>query len=103
MDKQRHQAERQSLDDRRRRDDAAMNPQHYYPRPGDVIDDDTLSFDEKVSLLRNWQVQLEDRAGALGQPQGPGAAPGIEDAEMHQAVVDALRQLDALMKDDPRA
>jgi hypothetical protein len=99
MDKQRHQAERRTLDDRRRREDAAMHPQHYYPRPEDVIDDDTLSFEEKHTLLRNWQVMLEDRAGALGQPQGPGAAPTHEEEEMRRAVGEALRQLDGMPRD----
>jgi hypothetical protein len=94
MDKQRHQAERRTVDDRKRREDAASHPQHYYPRPEDVLDDDTLSLDEKSALLRNWQVQLEGRAGVLGQPQGPGKVPGVIDEEVHQAVIAALRRLE---------
>jgi hypothetical protein len=101
MDKQRHQAERSTVDDSRRREDAALNPQHYYPRPEDVLDDDTLSTDEKIALLRNWQVQLEGRGGALGQPPGPGEAPDVHDDETSQAVIAALRQVDGQKENDP--
>ena len=93
MDKERLKAERSSISDRQRRSDALANPQNFYPRPEDVLEDDTLSAQDKRTLLRNWQVQVEDRAGALGQPQGPGEDFDQENREVHAAIVAAMARL----------
>jgi hypothetical protein len=93
MDKERHKAERSTIGDRRRMHDALADPQNFYPRPQDVLEDDTLSIDDKRSLLRNWQVQLEDRAGALGQAGGPGEGHEPESVETHRALQEALARL----------
>jgi hypothetical protein len=88
MDKGQHQTEKRAVDDRRERRDALGNPEHFYPRPQDVLDDDSLSPDEKRAVLDNWLVALEDRAGAAGT-----AATMDDDAGIRQAIDSARRQL----------
>jgi len=85
-----HEAERASEHEGAERDRALRAPEHFYPRPEDVLADASLSHDEKIELLRNWQTQLEDRGGALAD----GARPATTD-DTDRAVRDALDRLQA--------
>jgi hypothetical protein len=72
MDKRQHESERRTIEDRAQRREAAGNPGHFYPRPQDVLADDSLTHDEKIEVLDNWLLALEDLGGALGDAHGPG-------------------------------
>jgi hypothetical protein len=63
-----HQSEKRTIEDRQRRRRALGEPEHFYLRPQDVLDDDSLSDQDKLSLLDNLRVALEDRAGAVEPP-----------------------------------
>lgn len=39
-------------------------PKKFFPLREDVLNDDTLSAEEKRTLLDHWKVQLEGRGGA---------------------------------------
>lgn len=91
MDPRGHKAEQSALGDLDRRERALARPEHFYPRPQDILDDDTLSTEDKRELLQNWQVLLQDRGGALEHDQ---LAPHPEHAETEAAISAALRSLD---------
>jgi hypothetical protein len=97
MDKALHQTEKPVIDDSRERGNAAAHPQHYYPRPEDVLADASLSLDDKRAVLEHWQLTLEDRAGALGRPHGATSGGGVdapdEDREVIRAIDAARRRL----------
>ena len=96
MEKPQHQSEKRTIQDRQQRRDALAQPEHFYPRPQDVLDDDSLSADDKRSLLDNWQVALEDKAGSLGQPLGPDEDdPRRESRAMLDEIAAARKRLDA--------
>jgi hypothetical protein len=92
MDDRGHKAEQPAVDDGARREHALSHPQHYYPRPEDVLDDSSLSPTDKIAVLRNWQVLLQDRGGALEHDQ---QEPHAEHRETEAAVAAALRALGA--------
>jgi hypothetical protein len=93
MDEDPTKQEQIDMDDRKRREDALANPQKFFPRPEDVLLDDSLSPDEKRTLLNNWRVQLEDRGGAL-EPGTHAVDTEDDDRSMHAAVADALARLE---------
>lgn len=88
-----HEQERASEREVVKRDQALRRPQHFYPRPEDVLADATLHHDEKIELLRNWQVHSEDRGGA--RADAPDAASTRGDDDVEAAIDRALRQLQA--------
>jgi hypothetical protein len=90
MDQQPRKAEQRTLGDTDRMEQALSNPEHYYPRPQDILDDDSLSAEDKRNLLENWQVLLQDRGGALEHDQ---LAAHPEHAETEAAVAAALGTL----------
>lgn len=90
MDPRGHKAEQRTHTDTDRLEQALSRPEHFYPRPQDVLDDDSLSREEKHKLLEHWQVQLQDRGGALEHDQ---LEPHAEHRETEAAVAAALRSL----------
>lgn len=91
MDKRRqHGSEQTAINEGQQRDRSLRSPEHFYPRPEDVVEDDRLSRDEKLELLRNWQVQLQDRAGALETPR---LDREPEDLEVAEALRDARQRM----------
>ena len=86
-----HDAEQASEREGQDRENALRDPQHFYPRPEDVLADASLSRGDKIDLLRNWQTQLEDRGGALRDPaHRPDSADDVE-----RAICAALQHLGA--------
>ena len=70
------------------------DPAAFYRRPEAVIDDPSLTRDERHALLTAWAQDLADRNAAMGEgmvPEVNGAADN--DAAMAVAVTEALATL----------
>lgn len=87
-----HDSEKRATEDRQHLREALADPQNFYPRPEDVVADPRLSRQDKLTLLDNWQVMLEDKAGALGKPHGP-TVPNGDKRAMLAAIAEARARL----------
>jgi hypothetical protein len=95
MDKPQLKTEQRTIQDGKQQQEALGNPQHFYPRPEDVLSDDSLSAEDKRAVLDNWQVALQGKAGTLGTPLGPGEDdPSAEQESMCKAVAEARARLE---------
>lgn len=91
MDKQ-HRSEKAAVREGQARDESLRSPEHFYPRPEDVVADSSLSRSEKLELLRNWQVQLQGRAGSLEDAR---LDHEPEDTEVAEALREARHRIEA--------
>jgi hypothetical protein len=71
--------------------DRLLNPSRYFGRPEDILRDGTLDLQEKRAILASWASDAcaVESMPALRQP------PGISQPVSFDAIMDALRHLDA--------
>jgi hypothetical protein len=70
------------------------DPAAFYRQPGAVLDDPTITRDERHALLTAWAQDLADRSNAMGEGMVPEANGVAErDVAMASAVAAALAAL----------
>lgn len=82
-------------------DQVMKDPAAWYRAPQAVLDDKQLRRTEKQALLAEWARDLADRAAAADEGMVPDEPRIIDrDVRMHDQVVAAQAELDALAAED---
>lgn len=77
--------------------DRLLSPARHYRHPAEVLEDGLLDVDEKRAILSSWASDAcaVESMPALRQP------PGAREPVPFDAVMDALRRLDAMRRPGP--